>query len=269
MSPRSALILSGVAFFALFTLRHFALFTLEHVDLRFGFDLGRRQYNGRERMIGFKQVRDTIDHRQVGDLERVEELEMLDIHLNGRRNGVREGRDHDRSLEDLDDASGILDANRRTEVVDTNLETRQVSLKGPDGKVFTITAPEQAGEIDDIEPGDILVVKYLEALESELREPTEEEKAEPWVEVEQSGLIEDGVHPDSLAGARVIRAVVTIEGMNRALGTVTIKDSRGMLHIIADVEAEKMEGVTLGTILVLTYSEALAVTLEKKVAVAQ
>ena len=50
------------------------------------------------------------------------------------------------------------------------------------------------------------------------------------------------------------------------LGTVTVKDSRGKLHIIGDVEPEKMEGVTLGTTAVLIYTEALALTLEKKAA---
>jgi hypothetical protein len=67
----------------------------------------------------------------------------------------------------------------------------------------------------------------------------------------------------------VIRAVVTIEGMNRELGVVTIKDSRGKLHIIGDVEPEKMEGVTLGQTAVMVYSEALAISLEKKEAAAE
>jgi hypothetical protein len=105
-------------------------------------------------------------------------------------------------------------------------------------------------------------VTYLAALEGELREPTEEELAEPWLVLEDAGTSEDPGMP-GVAGARVIRAVVTIEGMNREFGTVTVKDSRGKLHMIGDVEAEKMEGVTLGQTLVLVYTEAVAVSLEK------
>ena len=63
--------------------------------------------------------------------------------------------------------------------------------------------------------------------------------------------------------ARIIRAVCTIEGMNRILGTVTIKDPRGKLHVIGDVEPAKMEGVTLGQTIVVVYAEALALTLEQ------
>ena len=54
----------------------------------------------------------------------------------------------------------------------------------------------------------------------------------------------------AIGGARMIRAVCTIEGMDRELGTVTIKDSRGKLHLIGGVEPEKMDGVTLGQTIV-------------------
>jgi hypothetical protein len=50
--------------------------------------------------------------------------------------------------------------------------------------------------------------------------------------------------------------------MNRILGTVVIKDPRGMVHVIEDVEPEKMAGVTLGQTIVMVYTEALALSLE-------
>jgi hypothetical protein len=50
--------------------------------------------------------------------------------------------------------------------------------------------------------------------------------------------------------------------MNRLLGTVTVMDPRGKAHVIADVEPEKMAGVTLGQTIVLVYTEAIAMTLE-------
>ena len=67
-----------------------------------------------------------------------------------------------------------------------------------------------------------------------------------------------------MGGARIIRAVCTIEGLNRELGLVTIKDSRGKLHVISDVEPEKMEGVTLGQTIVMVYAQAMALSLERK-----
>ena len=67
----------------------------------------------------------------------------------------------------------------------------------------------------------------------------------------------------------MIQAVCTVEGMNRVLGTVTIMDPRGKLHVIGDVEPEKMEGVLLGDTIIMVYTEAVAITLEKAVVAAQ
>lgn len=146
-------------------------------------------------------------------------------------------------------------------VTDIDLETRQVSLKTPTGQIVTVTAKEDVVKLEDVSVGDRLRATYLSALEGELREPTEEELAEPWVVLEDSGKgIVDGT--PVAGGARLIRAVCTIEGMNRLLGTVTLLDPNGRAHVIGDVEPEKMEGVTLGQTIVVVYEEALALTLE-------
>lgn len=146
-------------------------------------------------------------------------------------------------------------------VTDIDLETRHVTLQGPAGESFTLTAREEMVKLKDVKVGDTLRATYLAALEGELREPTEEELAEPWVVLQDGGKgVVDGV--PMAGGARVIRAVCTIEGMNRLLGTVTILDPNGRAHVIADVEPQKMSGVTLGQTIVMVYQEALALTLE-------
>ena len=146
-------------------------------------------------------------------------------------------------------------------ITSIDLETRQVTVEGPNGQPITMTAAEQVVKLEDVNVGDTIVATYFTSLESELREPTQEELAEPWVVLADAAKSEAGEQP-AIGGARMIRAVCTIEGMNRVLGTVTIKDPRGKLHLIGDVEPEKMEGVTLGQTVVMVYTEALAVTLE-------
>jgi len=146
-------------------------------------------------------------------------------------------------------------------VTDIDLETRQVSLQGPMGNTVTLTAAEEVVKLEDVSVGDTLMATYMSSLEGELREPTEEELAEPWVVLEDAGVLADAEQPTA-GGARLIRAVCTIEGMNRLLGTVTVLDPRGKAHVIADVEPEKMAGVTLGQTIVMIYTEAVAVTLE-------
>ena len=148
-------------------------------------------------------------------------------------------------------------------VREIDLETRQVTLESPTGEIFTLKATEEVVKLEDVSVGDGLVVTYLAALEGELREPTEEELAEPWVEIAGETISRDPAMP-GIAEAHSIRAVVTIEGMNRELGTVTVKDSRGKLHIIGGVEPEKMSSTQLGQTVVLVFTEALALTLDKK-----
>jgi hypothetical protein len=142
-------------------------------------------------------------------------------------------------------------------------ETRQISLKGPQGNVVTLTAGEEIGSLDKINVGDRVSATYVAAVEGELREPTEEELAEPWVVLQEAVTPEAG-EPPAVGRARLIRAVCTIEGMNRSLGTVTLRDPNGRLHVVGHVEPEKMDGVTLGQTVVVVYTEALALSLEER-----
>lgn len=149
------------------------------------------------------------------------------------------------------------------EVTAIDYESRELSMRGPQGNIVTITAGDHIARLDDIAVGDLIVTTYIASLEGELRTPTEEELANPWVEVDGAAEAPADADPGAMVG-RVIRAVCTLEGMNRLLGTITVKDPRGKYHVIGDVEPEKMEGVVLGATLVLVYTEAMAVTLEKK-----
>jgi hypothetical protein len=130
------------------------------------------------------------------------------------------------------------------------------------GDVITLTASDEIKRFKEFEKGDKVVTTYVASLEGDLRKPTEEEKANPWVELDAEAIAELDELPGVGVG-RVIQAVCTIEGMNRALGTVTILDPRGKLHMIGDVEAEDMEGVKLGDSIIVTYTEAVAVELRK------
>ncbi len=148
------------------------------------------------------------------------------------------------------------------EIVDIDYETRELSLRTAMGEVITLTASDEIKRFKEFEKGDQVVTTYVASLEGDLRQPTEEEKANPWVELDAAAIAELDELPGVGMG-RVIQAVCTIEGMNRVLGTVTILDPRGKLHMIGDVEPEDMEGVNLGDSIIVTYTEAVAIELKK------
>ena len=162
-----------------------------------------------------------------------------------------------------EDTARVMGTQMEAEVTAIDYKTREVSLRGPQGNIITITAGDHIERLNDIAVGDTIITTYVAALEGELRKPTEEELANPWEEVQGAGVADENTAPGAMVG-RQIRAVCTLEGMNRLLGTITVKDPRGKYHVIGDVEPQKMEGVVLGATLVLVYAEAMAITLEKK-----
>ena len=148
------------------------------------------------------------------------------------------------------------------EVASVNYETREVGLKGPDGDVVIVKAGEDITRLEEIEVGDGIRATYVTALAAELREPTEAELMMPWVVVTDEARTVEGETP---AGgmARTIRAVCTIEGMNRLTRTVMIQDPRGLAHVIGDVQPETFPLLSLGQQVIITFTEAVALSLEE------
>ncbi len=144
-----------------------------------------------------------------------------------------------------------------------DFQTREITLRGPDGLETTLVAPEKVMKLEDVSVGDRVVGTFYAALEGEVRTPTAEELAEPWVVLEGKSVSGDAAHP-GVDAARVIRAVVTIEALNPATGVVIVKDSRGKAHSIGGVEPQKMDGVKVGQTAVVVFTQAMALTLEKQ-----
>ncbi len=147
-------------------------------------------------------------------------------------------------------------------VVKIDYKEREVTLQATDGRQFTVHAPESLGPLDNIHAGDTLRVVYVEAIAGEVRAPSEAELAMPWMELSQTQLGEFKGQPVAM-GAVGVRAVCTIEGMNRLLGTATVTDAKGRVHMITGVEPSMMDGVTLGETVVIDYIQAHALALER------
>ncbi len=147
-------------------------------------------------------------------------------------------------------------------ITDINHETRDVTLEGPLGNKVTLNAGDEIERLNEFEVGDLVVATYVQSLSGELRDPSEEELEMPWIELDVAAIADETMLPGAGVG-QAIKAVCTIEGMNRATGTVTVLDPKGSYHVIGDVDPERMAGVTLGQTIILTYTRAMALSLEK------
>ena len=147
-------------------------------------------------------------------------------------------------------------------ITDIDYDSRDITLEGPLGNTITLEAGEEVTRLKEFKKGDFVVATYAASISGELRAPTEAELAEPWVELDAAAIAEEAMDPGVAVG-NVIRAVCTVEGMNRASRTVTVLDPKGDFHIIGDVDPAKMEGVKIGDTVIITFSQAIALTLEK------
>jgi hypothetical protein len=159
-----------------------------------------------------------------------------------------------------------MDIDAKVTAID--LKTREVSLYTSSGVVFTVFAPEALIKLEDLNVGDRLVGSAYAAVEAELRAPTKEELAHPWQVLEDASVSAETANP-GVDAARQVRAVVTILAMNPETGDVVVKDSRGKVHFFEDVKPETMSSVAVDQQVVVVFTEALAVSLQRKAAVAQ
>jgi hypothetical protein len=150
-------------------------------------------------------------------------------------------------------------------ITDIDPESREVTLEGGLGNSITLTVGPDVKRFDEFKVGDLVVATYVSSISGELRAPTEAELAEPIVELDAGAVAPADMEPGAAVG-RSIRAVCTVEGMNRVTRTVMLQDPDGDFHIIDDVDPAKMAGVALGDTVIVTYTEAFALTLEKQAA---
>ena len=141
-------------------------------------------------------------------------------------------------------------------------ETRDITLQGTDGKLVTITAGEAVERFDEIGVGDVMTFEYWEYLKAEFRKPTAEELAEPLTVMAEGGKAPEGMDPAAVVGA-MVKAVVSIEALNRPLMLATVKGPRGNYVTLPMEDEVLITELNIGQVLILTYAEAVAVSLTK------
>ncbi len=148
----------------------------------------------------------------------------------------------------------------RVEAID--LDKREAVLRGPLGNLVTVEADESVERFNEIKVGDLVNAEFWTYIKAEFRNPTPDELKEPLVILEESGKAPKGMPPAAAVGA-VIQAVVTLEIINRPDMMVTVKGPRGQYVTIPVEDPNLITQLRVGEVAVLTYAEALALSLEK------
>jgi len=162
------------------------------------------------------------------------------------------------SAGDIKKPSGEIGRKRlaTAEVIAIDLPTRMVTLKGPKGNELTVHADDRVRNLPQVRVGDRVDVSYQESLVWNVKKASD---GNPGASV-QSGAV--GAKPgDKPAGAAANRVnmTATIEAIDQANGTVTLKGPQGNSRTIKARDPKNLQRVQVGDLVDITYTEAVAV----------
>lgn len=143
-----------------------------------------------------------------------------------------------------------------------DLTNREVTLKGPLGNAVTFTVDEKVKRLKEFKVGDLVRADYYVSIAAEVRKPTPGEEQNPFVLLDVAGKTPATSSP-AVAGARRFKVVSTIEGLDRPTRTVTVKGPRGNYFTARVADPALLTQMRIGENIVVTFTEAVAISLEK------
>jgi len=146
----------------------------------------------------------------------------------------------------------------RATVESIDVANRQVTLKGPRGKVFPMTVDPKVRNLEQVKVGDQVVVRYFEALSLTLKKDGKELRGS----TEQTDAVRTpaGERPGG-AVAKETEVTADVIAVNAKTQTVTLKGPKQTVDLkIPDKGQFKL--IKVGDQIHAVYTEALAVGVE-------
>ena len=143
-------------------------------------------------------------------------------------------------------------------VVAIDLQTRIVTLKGEDGEVRDIKVGEEAVNLPQVKVGDLVTVKFYESIAVEVIKPGTAMGAGEKTAVVRA---KPGEMPAGMV-ARQVSVTATITAIDKQKSTMTLKGPEGKLAVVKVQDPANLEKVKVGDELMITYTEALAISVE-------
>jgi Cu/Ag efflux protein CusF len=145
-------------------------------------------------------------------------------------------------------------------VLDIDQANRLVTLEGPEGNTVTLKVSEKVQKLDKIKKGDKVNIQYQESLVWELVNVSK--KAAKKKTVTTTTVTEAGNKPVGME-SKEINLIATITSIDKEAPSVTLKGPEGKIVTFKVRDPEKLNAVKIGDQVSLTYTEALAVSVEK------
>ena len=143
-------------------------------------------------------------------------------------------------------------------VTQIDQKTRQVTLKGEDGKEYSFVAGDAVKNLAQMKTGDLVTATYTEALAYEVKKGGTAGAATAVA----AGSAKPGAMPAGVV-AQQTTLTVTIAAIDPKVPSVTFKGPAGNTKTIKVLHPEKLKGVNVGDTVEITYTEAFAIKVDK------
>lgn len=157
--------------------------------------------------------------------------------------------------------SGVLDEQILTAsatIQKIDAKTRRVTLKRPDGTTFSIVAGPEVRNFDQLKRGDVVTMTYKESIAYDVKKA-----GAPGV---SASTDVSRSQPGQKPGASVTDTVtvrMTITAINKKRGEATLLGPEGNSEVVQVQDTSKLDQVQVGDVVDLTYTENLAIAVEK------
>ena len=158
--------------------------------------------------------------------------------------------------------AGVLEKTQTATATVTaiDLETRKVTLRREDGETTTFACGEEVRNLPQISVGDVVTCEYKQSLAYEVKKPGE---ATPGASVAgAAGRAKEGEMP-AAAAERVMKVTATIVAIDREMNRISLQGPDGSVAVVQVRDAEKLSRVSVGELVEITYTEAMALSVTK------
>ncbi len=142
-------------------------------------------------------------------------------------------------------------------------ETRVVTVRKSDGEAITFTASAEARNLDQVAVGDMLIAEYQETVSIEVM--ANGGFAPDIIEASAMARTEKGQMP-GIAAMEATVVIATVEEINLEKNTFKLKGPDGLVDEYVARNPENLKRSAVGDLVVITVTEAIAITVEEQVA---
>jgi Cu/Ag efflux protein CusF len=157
-------------------------------------------------------------------------------------------------------AAEVVTLKARVDSIDKT--TRRIVLTGPEGRSMSVVAGPDVRNFDQINVGDIVVVKHLQALAVDLIKSPGSDGIREIVQREGVMISKPGALPGAIAGRETI-VIANVWAVDKKRQTVTLRGARDNLIDFKVKDPVKLAAVQVGDQIELKYVEAVAVAVTR------